>query len=296
METASKAIFKLLKRVKDDKFDVDSLHNYNLSLQIGVRDLQVMVVDTVTSNCVLLESYGFQNVATINSRLQVLMELVEAHQLLRAGFWKSVKVSLKTHKFSLVPTSHFVADSIGDYLKLNCTVNDKIEGKYYYQHKSSNVVNAFAFDRRLINWIKSLYPSKEVIFLHQGSALIEGILRYTQSSSSKMVYAIQDKGVLHVFVAQNQKLLYYNQFSIKSTQEFVKYILMVFKEFSLNPKSQNIVLWGTLSSQSEQYIALKKFVANVNFGERADFLKLGYQFDDILEHQFFDLFCTYLCD
>jgi len=75
LETVTKAIFKLLKRAKDDKFNVDSLHNYSLSMQIGIRDFQVMVIDTVTLDCLLLESFAFQNVTTVNARLQVLIQV-----------------------------------------------------------------------------------------------------------------------------------------------------------------------------------------------------------------------------
>lgn len=296
METANKAIFKLTKRAKSDRFDVDNLQNYVLCMQIGVRDFQMMIVDAISNECLWIESYAFQNVATINSRLVVMKDLFEGHQLLRAGFWKEVRVSLKSHKFSLIPASHFEEDSVAEYLKLNCSINEKIEGQYFYKHKKSNVVNAYAFDQRLVDWLTNVYPSKQVTFFHQGSALIEGVLGQSSPNNDKVVYGIQDKGVLHVFVAQNQKLLYYNQFSIKSTQEFVKYILMVFKEFGLNPKSQAVVLWGSLSTQSEQFRALKKYVANVGFGSSPNFLKLSYHFDEIPEHQYFDLFCSHLCD
>ena len=296
METASKATYKLLKRAKDDKFEVDRLHLYCITIQIGIKDLQILVVDTETSSCVLIENFALNNVTTISERLQLLADLFESHSLLKAGFWKVVKISLKTHKFSLIPSALFEEESMGAYLRLNCQVNDKIEGEYYYQHKGSNVVNAYAFDGRLVKWVKGIYPNKKVVVFHQGSALIEGVLRYASKISGKAVFGIQDRGVLHVFVAESGKLLYYNQFAIKTAQEFVKYTLMVFKEFGLNPKSQLVVLWGTLTNQSEQYINLKKYIANVQFGDRPSYLRLSYHFDDIPDHQYFDLFSTYLCD
>ena len=296
METASKATYKLTQKIKDSKFDVENLQNYCLSLQIGIRDFQVCIIDTTDNRCMLLESFVLNGVKTINTRLQVLAGLFENHHLLMAGFWKEIKVSLKSHKFSLVPSSHFVPESVGEYLSLNCEVNEAVEGEYFYQHKASTVVNAYAADKRLINWIKSLYPSKPITFLHQGSALIEGILRYDEHSKAKTVYCIQDKSVLHIFVSTNQKLQYYNQFSIKNAKEFVKYVLMVFKEFNLNQKNQEVVLWGSLSSQSEQYSLLKKYVANVQFGQKPSYLKLGYEFDEVPEHQFFDVYSIYLCD
>lgn len=296
MKTASQATYKLTRKIKDSKFDVDKLQDYCLSLQIGIRDFDVCITDTTDHRCLLMESFALHEVNTINTRLQVLANLFENHHLLMAGFWKEIKVSIKSHKFSLIPASHFLKESIAEYLSLNCQLNPNVDGEYFHYHRDNKLVNAYAADKRLVNWIKSLYPNKEIDFMHQGSAIMEGIFHFDQFAKDKTVYCVQDKSVLHVFVSANRKLLYYNQFSVKSSKEFVKYVLMVFKEFAMNQKTQRIILWGTLSSKSEHYQMLKKYVANVNFGQRPSYLKLGYQFDEVPEHQHFDLFSVYLCD
>jgi len=296
LETAKQATYKLVQKIKDTKFDVEKLQNYCLCLQIGIKDLQVCVIDTTSETCLLLENYSLEDVRTINTRMHVLADLFENHHFLMAGFWNEIKVSLKGHKFSLVPATHFLSDSIADYLSLSCVLNPSVDGEYYYHHKTSQVVNAYAADKRLVDWIKSLYPKKGVTFIHQGDAMIEGILRDDKINPEKTVYCIQDKNVLHVFVADHQKLQYYNQFSIKDAKDFVKYVLMVFKEFSLKQKNQPVVLWGGLTSQSEQYKLLKKYVFNIDFGQRPSYVNLSYLFDEVPEHQYFDLFSIYLCD
>lgn len=296
MEAVHSATYKLVKRVKDSKFDVDQLHHYCLSMQIGIRDFQLSITDTQTNTCLLLEDYILQDVKTINARLQVLAKLFENHHLLMAGFWHSIKLSLKSHKFSLVPATHFVEDSIRDYLLLNCTVNDNVEGEYTYRHSSSNVINVFAADKRLINWLQSLYPNKEIEIIHQGSALIEGILKYNTKDETKIVFCILDRGIMHVFVSENHKLHYYNQFSIKEAKDYVKYIMLVFKEFNLSQRTQKVVLWGNLTKASDHYKLFTKYIGNISFGKRPDLLKFNYHFDEIADHQYFDLMSVYLCD
>lgn len=296
METTEAATYKLVNKIKDGKFDVDNLQNYCLSMQIGIRDFQLCITDTATDTCVMLEDYSLEGVKTINTRLQVLAKLFENHHLLMAGFWKSIKLSLKSHKFSLVPSSHFVEEAVREYLSLNCAINEGIEDEFFYQHRTSNAVNVFAADKRLVSWVKSLYPNKEIKILHQGSALIEGILRYDDHTPEKTLFCIQDKGVLHMFVSENQKLHYYNQFSIKSGKDFLKYLMLVFKEFNMDQRKQKIVLWGSISSQSEQVKMLRKYIRNVVFGSKPSYLKFNYMFDELPEHQYFDLFSIYLCD
>lgn len=296
MEAIHSATYKLVKRIKDSKFDVDELHHYCLSMQIGIRDFQMSITDTRTDTCLLLEDYILQDVKTINARLQVLAKLFENHHLLMAGFWSSIKLSLKSHKFSLIPATHFVEDSVRDYLMLNCTINDSVESEYTYKHTSSNVVNAFAADKRLVSWINSLYPNKEIEVIHQGSALIEGILKYNTETESKIVYCILDRGIMHVFVSENHKLHYYNQFSIKEAKDYVKYVMLVFKEFNLNQRTQKVMLWGNISKGSDHYKLFSKYIGNISFGKRPGNLKFNYHFDELADHQYFDLLSVYLCD
>lgn len=296
MEAVQSATYKLVKRIKDSNFDVDQLHHYCLSMQIGIRDFQLCITDTRNHACLLLEDYILQDVKTINARLQVLAKLFENHHLLMAGFWNSIKLSLKSHKFSLIPATHFVEDSVRDYLLLNCTINDTVEGEYTYRHSTSNVVNAFAGDKRLVSWINSLYPNKEIEVLHQGSALIEGILKHNTQNNAKIVYSILDRGIMHIFVSENHKLHYYNQFSIKEAKDYVKYIMLVFKEFNLNQRTQKVVLWGNLTQNSEHYQMFAKYIGNISFGKRPKNLKFNYHFDEVADHQYFDLLSIYLCD
>ena len=51
------ASFKLIKKIKDEKFDEERLHQYTLLINIGVRDLQVAVVDTEDSRLLFFEDY-----------------------------------------------------------------------------------------------------------------------------------------------------------------------------------------------------------------------------------------------
>ena len=236
--TIQSGSYKLVRKIKDEKFDVEKLHQYGLSMQVGIRDFQFCITDEETNTCLLIEDYILENVKTIKTRLSILEALFDSHHLLMAGFWKTIKLSIKSHKFSLVPSSHFIEESMRDYLLLNCEISDAVEDLYYYKHISSNAVNIFAADKRLVKWIRSLYLSKNIQIIHQGSALIEGILRYDDHTNEKTVFCIVDRGILHVFVSENQKLHYYNQFAVKESKDYLKYLMLVYREFNLSQRNQ----------------------------------------------------------
>ena len=113
METTSKE-YKLLKKIKDKDFDVESLHQYNLHILSGNRDLQFTVSDSTSGKCLLLEDYAISSVKTYKELIAILDSLFDNHSLLKAGFWKSVKIGIKNNKFSLVPSKLFDPSSLFD--------------------------------------------------------------------------------------------------------------------------------------------------------------------------------------
>ncbi|MDH5609989.1 MAG: DUF3822 family protein, partial [Cyclobacteriaceae bacterium] len=223
-------------------------------------------------------------------------EVFDNHHLLKAGFWKAIKVALKTHKYTLVPKSHFIENAVRDYLLVNSELKPGLENAMYYKHISSDAVNVFAGDMRLLRWIKTIYPNKQITVAHQGSAFIEGLLRQDDHPHNKAVFCLIEKGILHVVVTSKQNLLYYNQFAIKQNEEYLKYLLLVFRELSLDQKSTRVIVWGNLKPDSQLIGTLKKYIRDISFGNRPSFLKFNYHFDEISDHQYFDLFNIFLCD
>ena len=284
-----------LKRVKDPIFNIDDLHDYTLSLMVGIRDFQLCITDA-SNKVLLIEDFKLESVKTVNERISALKSLFESHHLLQAGFWKAIRLSIKTHKYTLVPSSHFVKESAKDFLIVHCEVKKGIEEVYYYKHNISDAVNVFAGDAKLVNWIKSLYPSKNVSVSHQGSALIEGILKYDDHSHEKQMFCSVDRGILHVIVTENKKLHYYNQFAIRVAEDYLKYIMLVFKELGLNQKTTKVIIWGNVKANSKNVAILNKYIRNISYGSRPSFLNFSFQFDEIPDHQYFDLLNAYLCE
>ncbi|UII32630.1 DUF3822 family protein [Fulvivirga ulvae] len=295
MDTATIS-YKLIKKIKDEKFDIDKLHQYNLMIQIGIRDLQIAVVDSTNNRCLLLEDYILASVKSYNALKELLATLFEEHHLLMAGFWKTVRISLKSNKFSLVPSALFVKEALHDYLRLNSTIDPEQEEILYYKHIKSDAICVFAIRKELYNWLSSLYPNAEVGFIHQSSALIEGVINFEKTNKKNTMYLYIDRFKLHIVTLKNNKLEYYNQFSIKQFNDYIKYIMLVMKGLNKNQKTSDVILWGYIGKQSPHYNEFYKFIKNISFGDRPDYLNYGYIFDEVQDHHFFDLYSIHLCD
>lgn len=296
METAAVS-YKLIKKLKDkEKFDVDNLHHYSLLLQIGARDLQVSVVDTRNNRCLFLEDYVLAKVESYQQLVDLLKQLFDNHHFLQAGFWKSVKVSYKSAKFTQVPSSLFVPEALYEYLKLNCKVDPAREKFLYYKSIRSDAITVFAIPNKIYNWINERYPNTEVGFVHQSASLVEGILHYAKSHPQYEVFLYIDRFKIHVITLKDQKLEYYNQFIIKQFSDYIRYIMLVMNGLNKDQKKSDVVMWGYVGRQSSHYNEFHKYIKNIAFGDRADYLKFSYIFDEVQDHHYMDVYSLHLCD
>lgn len=286
--------YKLIKKIKDERFDVDLINRYDLLIHLGPRDLQVGVVDTEEGRMLLLEDFVFPSLSSQDELLQVLEQLFDDHALLKAAFWKTVKVSIKNNKFVQVPEALFVEESKEEYLQFNAQINPGKEEVVSVVNKQANAVTVFAVPRDLKEWLKDLYPGTNLVFVHQSAVLIEGITHVSRNRVDNPIYIYVDRFKLHIVYANKGKLIYYNQFVIKQFAEYIKYIMLVLKTLNLSQESSQVVLWGYIGKNSPHYNEFYKYINNVAFGQRPKHLKFGYMFDEVQDHHFFDLYGMHL--
>ena len=284
-----------VKRVKDEKFSIDELEEYSLTLQVGIRDLQFSVTDTQDNQVMCFEDYTLEGIRTVNERLRLIKSILDNHEFLAAGFWKNVKLCLKTHKFSLVPSNMFLADSATDYLSVNSEIKATFEHVNYYKQISTYVVNIFAAETKLCEWLGTVYKKKSIHIIHQGSAFIEGVLKHGDHTHEKGMYCYIDRGIIHILVVQDNQLLFYNQYAARKKEDHLRYILLACNELQMNPKKHSVHLWGFVRQNTENIDFLKKYLGNISFGAKPSFLKFGYKFDEIEDHQYFDVMSAYIC-
>ncbi len=286
--------YKLIKKIKDERFDVDQINQYDLLIHTGPRDLQVGVVDTVDNRLLLLEDFVFPSLASQEDLLSTLEQLFDDHALLKAAFWKNVKVSVKNNKYIQVPEPLFVDDARDEYLRFNAQTNTRSESTHWTKSKLTRAVTVFSVSRELENWLKALYPNTTLHFLHQSAALIEGVTAISQQRKDTPLFIFVDRFRLHVVYAEQGRLVYYNQFVIKQFAEYVKYIMLVIKTLNLKQESSEVIMWGYVGKNSPHYDEFYKYINNVVFGNRPRFVKFGYMFDEVQDHHFFDLYSMHL--
>jgi hypothetical protein len=201
---------KLIAKVKDDAFDIEHLSDYQLCIQVNDESLRFCIINGSNNKLMLLEDYQLQGASVYRHPEEILHLLFEDHHLLKAGFWKSVKVCVKNKSFSLVPDFLFQNGHLKDYLKLLTVINEKEDHLSYYKQISTDAVNVFSTKKPFIEFFNKIYPSREVVMLHETSAIIEGVLRHQNEHSGRNMFVIADSSSFYLVVADNKKLEFCN--------------------------------------------------------------------------------------
>lgn len=287
--------YKLIRKIKDEKFDEENLHQYALLIQLGARDLQACVVNE-SNRVLLLEDYVFNDVGSATQQVQIVKDLYDNHPLLMAGFWKSVTFSIKSNKFVQVPAQLFVESSAAEYLKFNAHIEAGKDHILFCQNAQLDSITVYVAPLPLFEWLTSIYRNAPLKFIHQSTALIEGVLRIAarQKQKTSPLYLYVDRFKMHILAAREGQLIYYNQFPIKHFADYVKYIMLVLTALGMDQQSSQVIMWGYIGKNSPHYHEFIKYIRNVSFGERPTHLTFGYLFDELQEHHFFDLYSIHL--
>lgn len=282
--------FKLLRKEKDPKFNIDNLEHYNLLLQVGFSDMQVCITDSRKNKIMLVEDYVMPGITSQEERVDCLECLFDDHHLLLAGFWNRIKIMVKNKKFSLIPSELFRNENIPDYIKLNTSIDSSQEIFFHHNNDQLGITNAFAVNKGVIQFLtQQTYPHKEVNFYHQSSCFIEGFQHYFSESGGKIIAIYLDRFVMHIVFLKNGEFQFYNQYPIKSFDDYFRFIGFVINEFSIDPQQDRFYIWGYFNQNSKHFNSLKSRYPTLKIGDRPADLSLSYVFDEIPEHQYFDL-------
>ena len=293
LETAV-ARFKLNQQVKDPALDIELIPQYTLGLEISPDGFRICVTDAQANRCLWFEDRHFSTLLQKEQLLEQLELIYEEHELLKAGFWHKIRVSVKNQYFTLLPSSLFHKNHAREYLKrASHNLPDKHE-VFYYRHPHSEIVNVFAEEKMLTDWFRQNYPARNVEFVHHTSSLIEGVF-HTEPAPVRSVTVLVESSHLTISVTSGKMLEYCNSFFYISVQDFIYYLMLVFSELQLNPEVHKVTLYGEISPESAIFEQIYRYVRNVGFGNKPSTLKFSYLFDEILDHRYFDVYNVHLC-
>ena len=295
MSTATIHYRQVLK-ITDEALLTGQTGPLNLYCSLSTRHIRLAVADAQRNKILALEDY---ELTTIFNQLQLTEQLnllAEENEFLTKTNWNEIRVAIKNQNFTYIPETLFDPAAAQHYLNLHAEPDEFHEEILTYRHPKIEAVSIFTLDSYLIKWFEETLKSKKLLFMHQTSPLIEGVLNEHQRSLQKKTYLYIEQNYLSILLAQDGRLEFCNQFYYATPEDFIYFTLLVMQEQKLNPDQDPVIVWGDLTHDSALFTILRKYVRNVTLGKKPQNMTFSYKFDDVFNHRFFDLYNLHLCE
>ncbi len=294
--TSNKLLFEIQEQIKTESIDIDALDHYSLHFLIKPRLLCVGVVDNIRGRYLLFETYNLQiGLSNDEDSSGIISAIIDDHPLLKANFWKNIRVSIQNRCFTLIPSGLFDKNNMADYLSQSIEYDANKSEVRAYKQLSMDAINVFACSKSLLALFSETYPGKKVEYIHETSAFIEGNFR-SQMVEHENVFVSVEESQFTMVVIVNSKLQFCNIFSYKTIEDFVYYLMFAMKELDLDPENLMLTLWGEITHDSSLFKLIYKYVRFAEIGKRPKYLSFPYHFDELLDQRYQTLFLQHLCE
>tara|TARA_B100001758_G_scaffold149891_1_gene129163 strand:+ start:1190 stop:1864 length:675 start_codon:yes stop_codon:yes gene_type:complete len=172
--------------------------------------------------------------------------------------YKNVFTVNTSNNFIIQPKS--LSNTFKDFdLKKTIGVEkDKIEKK---DNITSDTILSFFFtEKKLIGFKKNVNHIAEILLKYSLKLKV----------NNPIVNILIFKKKVFISITKKNKILFYNQFKI-NTDDYIKYILLVFEEYNLNRIKQEINLIEGDSPSSNYKKSLDNYFVNINFNKKSIF-------------------------
>lgn len=122
---------------------------------------------------------------------------------------------------------------------------------------------------------------------HSISNLLETLVLRNEG---KTVYCNVQAGFLQVIFLNEKKIVFANIFLYQSPEDFIYFLLAIYKQLELDPENVKVILLGEIVKDSALYHLVYKYIRNIEFGKSVE----QWKFDDdypFPDHFYFSLFC-----
>lgn len=204
-------------------------------------------------------NYPFENTSD-NSLSGHLIIAIKHFQFSKKSY-KHVYVNYFNQQFTLCPTAFYNSENNRSLLEFNTGATaDKL---VITDDINTDIKLIYAIDESLKSTLDLIFPHHQL--KHSLTVLARLMLLSEELVKEHIILSIHPNHI-EVIVKQDQKLLLANQFSIKTQEDVLYYVLFILEQYQLNPLTANITVVGNLDTTSSLITSLKKYIKNIHLG------------------------------
>jgi hypothetical protein len=192
----------------------------------------------------------------------------------------------------LVPAPLFSKDHAKEILELACRVQEHTD--IYEDHlKLTNAYHIYAVPEPLLKETGNRF--KDATLFHCNTAFIESQLMLNKHELNPMVSVNVSSTGIDLVVTNGSELLFSNVFRYQTSEDFIYFLLFALEQLQLSPDNTPVRFYGEIDKTSANWMAAKKYIRFISFGDLPEGISFAYGFDRLDSHQYYLLFSQHLC-
>jgi hypothetical protein len=227
-----------------------------LIIEISNREFYFCEVESEKNCPLFLCSFPLDN--TVNKSISEQLLIATNHFGFSKKKYKTVLVNEMSSQFTLCPTALYETDNARVLLEFNC--GDTEQQLILTDDIHSTIKLIYTIDEALKSTLDKLFSQHQL--KHHITVLSRLMLNTEELSKENMLISIRDNSI-EVIVKHNQQLILSNQYSIKTNEDVLYYVLFILEQYQLNPLIVALTVVGNMEANSELIVSLKKYIKHI---------------------------------
>ncbi len=256
-----------------------SYEHTRLSIQLSLNGLSFCITDTLSQRLVAAKRKIFSIPLEEHTIVAALSEFLKEHDILDQSY-ESVVVIHSNPLFNIVPKALFDQEHLGDYVKFNTQILPTDELAFDLLDPI-DIALVFIPFTAVNNLILDYFGPFE--YKHFSSVHLSEIMSIQHQSDELAGYFHQDQNTLHMTVIKDRKLLFHNQFSVKSTEDFLYFILFSLEQLGIDTNKFKAHFYGEITEDHPYFKMLGNYLSHCHIFRPSHDQKIA---DTLLEKDF----------
>lgn len=176
--------------------------------------------------------------------------------------YKEVLINFTDKNFTLCPVGFYKLESARDILEFNVgPVGSKI---VLTEELNQGIQFIYAVDENLKSILDKLYPQHQL--KHSLTVLSKLFLNEEEFLQENVFMNIQADFV-EILVKANGKLQLVNQYSAKTEEDMLYYLLFILEQYQFDPLSVRVTLAGNIEANNPLISLIKKYIKQVRLAK-----------------------------
>ncbi|MEM6723497.1 MAG: DUF3822 family protein [Bacteroidota bacterium] len=282
---------RLTQNLLSPQLDTRKTFEYNLSFLIGIDRFFYFIHDAF-DQCLALRAYHFDQQTHYVQLKPLIQECLVNDKLVNHAF-AQVTVGFATESFTLVPSHLFRKKQMELYARSGFTkeIRDQLLKGYV---PSIDAYTVYAFNQDIVDLLSAYFKGAK--FHHISRPLIAHWDRSAGAVKEARLYVNIRGSRIEMGAFKKGKLLLFNVFTFKHTDDFLYYLLLVIKQLGWNPEKVLVLMSGEITTESTIFQRSLSLVRHLELMPSIDYIRSDRLFDGIPSHAFHDLIALKLCE